>query len=72
MKSIMNTQGDFLLIIDGGYRHILGLQSVVWYTFGYSIWCIICIFLGLLMRKFDMLRASLSPRCCRLVAENAM
>ena len=47
---------------------------MVQYTFGYAIWSIIGIFLGLLMRKFDKVsaRLSLSPKYGRAVAENAI
>ena len=42
--------------------------------FGYAIWCIISIFLGFLMRKFDKVSARLSfaPKHCRAVAEKAI
>ena len=43
-------------------------------TFGYAIWSINGIFLGLLMRKFDKMsaRPSFSPKYCRAVAKNAI
>ena len=41
---------------------------------GYAFLCIIGIFFGLLMRKFDEVsaRLSFSPKYCRAVAENAI
>ena len=43
-------------------------------TFGYAIWSIIGIFLGLLMKKIDKVsvRLSFSPKYIRAVAENAL
>ena len=42
--------------------------------FGYAIWCIIGIFLGLLIRKSEKVsaRLSFSPKYCKAVAENAI
>ena len=46
--------GHSLSVVDGReIRHFLGLRNIVWYTFGYAIWSIIGVFLGLLMKKSD-------------------
>ena len=44
------------------------------FSFGYPVWCIIGIFLGLLMRKYDKAsaRLSFSPKYYRAVAQNAI
>ena len=58
----------------GGGQTFFGFVKNCLVYLGYSIWCIIGIFLGLLMRKFDKVSARLSssPKYCRAVAENAI
>ena len=54
--------------------YLLGLRNVVWYTFGYAVWCIVSIFLELLMRMFHEVsaRLSCSSKYCSAVAEKAI
>ena len=67
--------GDSLLASDGGQKFFgFVKRCLVKRCLGYAIWCIIGIFLGLLMRKFDKMSAWLtfSPKYCRILAENAI
>ena len=68
-ENAFGAQGDSLLVSDGGRSDIFGLFSK---KFVYAVWCIIDIFLGLLMEKFDKVSASLSfsSKYCGAVAEN--
>ena len=67
--------GDSLLVSDGvgvGVRHFWVCNTLSGLPLGYvRYWCVIGIFLGLLMRKFDKMsvRLSFSPKYCRALAK---
>ena len=55
-------------------RSFFGLRNVAQYTLGYALWCIIRIFLGLLMRKVhkESARLNFSPKYCSTIAKEAI
>ena len=68
----MHPRGDSLLVSDGGSDNFWVCEMLS--SIPFAIWCLIGIFLGLLMRKYDKMsaRLSFSPKYCRAVAENSI